>query len=331
MGLFGFLKKKRDQSTSPSKNATLTENAMQLGKPVSKEPPSNTDSCDEKRNDSEIDAAVTSLRNKIIAEITRDPAMKYQLASLIGKDAEKCFPNGPYSWDGAWFYINLRTGKLWAEASTYPNQFGAYEDQFYSLSASEFNRIAKQFHMRKELQAFRSDEDWAKLFDDSLKSAVSSACAVIEKRDEEREKEKIKKNAVKIPTEYAKQTPDMCLSEITITTDQRFASRSIKVSNDSGNYQIVYERFGYMPQQIEKYPRVLSAAEAVWLEKQVRDTIKNPDDSTWQSLPGGDTMDIVIMRNKDSNVSLREVKPLSKYSKLQNELEKLAQYGSTLV
>lgn len=331
MGLFDFLKKKSAQPISQSQNATPTENAMKLGKPISKEQQSNIDSCDEKETVSAIDNAVESLRNQIIAQITKNLAVKYQLASLLWQDAANCFPKSGFQWDGAWFKLDLQTGKLSVDVGTYPNQFGAcYEDSF-PLSATEFNRIAKQFNMSKELQAFRSDEDWAKLFDDSLKSVVSSACATLHKQDEDRKSKEIKENAVKILAEYAKQTPDMCLSEITIEIRQRYSSRSIKVSNENGNYQIVYVRNSHMSPSSDRYPRALSAVEAVWLEKQVESTIKNPDESTWQSLPGGDTMNIVIKRNKGNDVSLRGVKPIRKYSDLQNELEHLAQYGSSFV
>lgn len=288
----------------------------------------NIDFYDEEETGSTIDDAVSSLRKQIIAEITKNPALKYQLASLLWQDAANCFPKSGFQWDGAWFKLDLQTGKLSADVGTYPNQFGAsYEDSF-PLSAAEFNRIAKQFNMSKELQVFKSDEDWAKLFDDGLKAIISSACATLQKKEEDRKSEEIKKHAVKIPAKYAKQTPDMCLSEITIEISQRYSSRSITVSSADGNYQIVYVRYSHMSPSVDRYPRTLSIAEAVWLEKQVKGTIKNPDKSTWQSLPGGDTMNIVIKRNKGNDISLRGVKPIRKYSNLQNELEYLAQYGS---
>lgn len=287
----------------------------------------NIDSYDEE-SCSMIDNSVESLRNQIITEITKNPAVKYQLASLLWQDAANCFPKSGFQWDGAWFKLDLQTGKLSADVGTYPNQFGAsYEDSF-PLSAAEFNRIAKQFNMSKELQAFKTDEDWAKLFDDSLKTVISSICTTLQKKEEDRKREKIEKYAVKVPAKYANQTPDMCLSEITIEISQRYSSRSIKVSNANGNYQVVYVSNSHMSPSVDRYPRMLSVAEAVWLEKAVESTIKNPDESTWQSLPGGDTMNIVIKRNKGSDITLRGVKPIRKYSDLQNELEHLAQYGS---
>lgn len=331
MGLFDFFKTKRVQSVSQSQNVTPPENATKLSKPTPKEQQSNIDSCRKEETDSAIDNAVASLRNQIIAEITRTPAVVYQLASLIGEDAKNCFPEGPFQWYGAWFMLNLQTGRLSAKVATYPDQFGASREDRFPLTATKFNRIAKQFYMKKELQTLKSDEDWSKLFDDRLKTAVASACATLHKQCEERKSEKVKEKAVRIPAEYAKQAPDMCLSEITIKISQRYSDRSIEISNKNSNYQIVYLRYSHTSQSRDRYTRMLSAAEAMWLEKQVESTIKNPDESTWQSLPGGDEMCIVIKSNKGNDVSLRNVKPIRKYSDLQTELQHLAQYGSSFV
>jgi len=291
----------------------------------------NIDFYDEEETDSTIDDAVSSLRKQIIADITNKPAFKYQLASLLWQDAANCFPRGSFQWDGAWFKLDLQTGKLSADVATYPNQFGASHEDSFPLSAAEFNRIAKQFNMSKELQAFKTDDDWAKLFDDSLKAVISSACATLQKKEENRKREEKEKYAVKIPAKYAKKTPDMCFFEITIEISQRYSGGSIKVLNNNGKYQVVYVRTSHMSPNVDRYPRMLSIAEAVWLEKQVEGAIKNPDESTWQSLPGGDTMNIVIKGNKGNDIILKGVKPISKYSDLQNELEYLAQYGSVLV
>ena len=124
-----------------------------------------------------------------------------------------------------------------------------------NIASNTYHEICKALgllDMEKELQAFKSDEDWAKLFDDSLKSVISSACATLQKKEEDRKSEEIKKYAVKIPAKYAKQTPDMCLSEITIEISQRYSSRSIKVSNADGNYQIVYIRNSHMSPSVDR-------------------------------------------------------------------------------
>ena len=132
------------------------------------------DTYDEEESEASIDDAVAFLRAQIIEKVTNHPTVKYELSGLLWQEAAKCFPKSGFQWDGAWFKLDLQTGKLLAEVSTYPNQFGACYSDSFSLSASEFNSIAKQFNMSKELQAFASEEDWAKLFDDSLKSVVSS-------------------------------------------------------------------------------------------------------------------------------------------------------------
>lgn len=277
-----------------------------------------------------IDDAVTILREQIIVQIVKHPALEYELASLFWDDAAKCFPGPGFDWDGAWFKLNLQTRKLSVNVGTYPNAFGAYRSDNVDLSAAQFNSIAKQFKMSKELQAYKSDDDWAKLFDDRLNTIVSIVCSELQKRDEERKKAAIKMHSVKIPEQCAKQTPDMCLSEISIYHFQRYSSRSIEVINDNGHYKIVYILRSHTSPQIDSYPRVLSAAESVWLEKQVEKTIYNPDFSTCESLSGGDMMNILIKKDNGKTISYERVKPIRKYSELQNELEHLAEYGSTL-
>lgn len=287
--------------------------------------------CDEPEASSIVDKAVKSLRKQIIAEITNNPAVEYQLSSLLWEAAASCFPERGFGWDFAEFNLDLQTGKLLANVSTYPNQFGASYEDVISLSACEFNRIAKQYNMSPELQAFKSDEDWNQLFDDNLKSAVSSACAIQQKQKEERKAAETKQYSVKIPASYTNRSPDMGLSELTIEISQRYASRSIQVTNKNGKYQVVYVRVSHTSPNSERHSRVLSVAEAVWLEKQIENTIMNPDVSTWQSLVGGDTMNIEIKGNNDTDISLRGVKPIRKYSDLQGEIARLAEYGYSIV
>lgn len=291
----------------------------------------NVDPCEIDENGMNVDDAVKSLRSRIIAEITKNPGVKYQLASLLWQDAADCFPNCRFRCDGAWFNLDLQTGKLSANVGTYPNQFGAsYEDSF-SLSSAEFGRIARRFNMSKELQAFKSDEDWSMLFDERLNAAASAAYAALQKREEEHKRGEAEKHAIKIPVKYSALSPDMCLSEITIELTQRYCERSINVSVVDGNYLIVFLSNSRMSSSCKRYTRALSAAEAVWLEKKASGVIGDPDESTWQSIPGGDTMNVIIKRNNGQDISFFGVKPFRKYSDLQYELEYLAQYGSVTV
>lgn len=134
-----------------------------------------------------------------------------------------------------------------------------------------------------------------------------------------------------ISADFADLSPNMDISEITIELDQRYGSDSIKVLNEGGKYKAVYEVESKMlpdDKKYKRYLRELSSAESVWLEKQLATTINNPDNSTWQSLPGGDIMDVVIKQSRANDVCLRGIKPIKKYMHLQSNLEKLAEYGS---
>lgn len=267
--------------------------------------------------------AVKILRDQIIAEITKRPDVKYELTKLLYGDAASCFPNGFYQWDGAFFQLDLINRKLLVEVSTYPNQFGACEQDFFSLSPAKFNRIAKEYHMRPELQAFHSDEDWAMLFDDNLEAAISSACTALQRQEEERKNMQRKMLAVKIPSELAGLLPDMNISEVTIELIQRYGRSSIQIVNENGEYHIHSFRTSHASD-----PRILSSAEAKWLEQQIENTVNDPDDSVWQSLPGGDTMNIAIKWNHGKDITIRGVKAISKYVALMNKLRNLTEYGS---
>lgn len=267
--------------------------------------------------------SVKILRDQIIAEITKRPQTKYELTALLFGDAASCFPNGPYRWDGAFFQLDLISRKLLVEVSTYPNQFGACQQDFFPLSPAEFNQIAKEYHMRLELQAFHSDEDWAMLFDDNLEAAISSACAALQKQEEERKNRQRKMLAVKIPSELSGLLPDMNISEVTIELIQRYGRSSIQIVNENGEYHIHSYRTSHASDL-----RILSSAEAKWLEQQIENTVSDPDDSVWQSLPGGDTMNIAIRWNHGKDISLRDVKAISKYVDLMGKLRNLSEYGS---
>lgn len=275
-----------------------------------------------------FDEAVRCLREQIIARITWEPALKYHLASLFWQDAAGCFPKSSFPWDSALFRLDLVNRKLSVEGSTYPNQFGASRQEIFSLSAAEFHRIAQQCKMDQMMQVFVSDEDWAKLFDDDLNAAVAAAWAALEKKEEDRRKETIRKHAVKLPADCATLQPRMDLSGITITLRQPYAVSGVTITRESGWYHLVSTNTSRLSDSTRQYARVLSAAEAVWLEKQVETVISDPDDSTWHSLPGGDLMSLSIKGSNGQDVSIQWDEPLNKYVALKRLLEDLAVYGS---
>lgn len=281
----------------------------------------------------DIKEAVKSLHDKIVESLEKQVSKKLKfgrlsrlnlaipLASLLWQDAASCFPNKGFQWDSARFTLNLETGKIVAEVSTYPNQFGACRQDSFPLSAARFNEIAKKYHMSWELQLLATEEDWAKVFDDDLKAAVAENRAKLQKAEETRKNEEKQKNAVKIQTNTS---PDMSISEVTLVLSQQYGKSTVKVTKENETYHIVYRASS----KNESYSRVLEPAEGGWLEQMVQKAMNNPDDSTWQSLPGGDTMKIVIKRNNGENIELNGIKPLKKYYDLMGQLEKLVQYGS---
>ena len=136
MRLFDIIKKIRNPDQSTETQQTDNKQQKNLYHIIP---------CDEPEAYSIVDAAVKSLRKQIIARITKSPTVEYLLFRLLWQDAASCFPERGFGWDLAEFNLDLQTGKLLANVSTYPNQFGASYEDVISLSASEFNRIAKQY------------------------------------------------------------------------------------------------------------------------------------------------------------------------------------------
>lgn len=274
--------------------------------------------------DPALEAAVSSLRQKIIRQIAQKPAETYELASLLWGDAAKCFPGGK-GWDGAWFNLDLNTGGLSAHVSTYPNQFGASYDSTFTLDAAEFHRIATEFHFQQELQRFETDADWARLFDDALKAAVAQALKEVRRQAAEQEAQQREKYAVRIPASAA---PKLNIKRVLLELNQRYGCSRLTLTREQGTYLIRSDHTYTSSTNNSSHSRKALPAEAAWIEDRVARAIADPDASTWHSLPGGDTMVIEIDRAEGKGVALRNVTPIRKYSNLLNDLEKLAQYGS---
>lgn len=271
------------------------------------------------------DEAIHILRNNIISSITNTPAEKYELASLLWGDAARCFSTGSqWNWDGAFFKIDLSTGKLFAEVSTYPNQFGASREATYKLTALEFHEKAKEFHMSDELQCMATEEDWEELFDDELKEAVSNAKEILRKQREEEQMQ----NAVVIPSSFDGREPTMEFNEIELCLHQRYATNRVVLSQNANKYTIRYVYESRLSSDIHRHDRVLSNKEAIWLEQQVNACMESLDDTTRESMVGGDWLDVCIRRNGKICVEITGEKPLNKYKELSSLMEKLARFGS---
>lgn len=266
--------------------------------------------------------AIQSLRADIIANIEKTPSLTYQLSSLLFADAARCFPNGyGFNWDGAWFKLDLQTGKLYANVSTYPNHFGASREDVYYLTAAEFYQKATEFNMSQKLQYMVTDEDWNELFDDQLQSAVARAAKELKvKQDKQAEEHRILYGTV-IPDAFADKKPTMELDQISMELMQRFGDSRLSLDKKGDKYVLVSTYGG-----VSK--RELSSMEAAWVEKQVNDCIRDNDRRTWQSMAGGDHMNVKICAAGKVVCERRWGTPIKKYVDLKNSLEKLAKYGS---
>lgn len=330
---------------SDSKFCSVCGSAISDSESISVELPqqhnNSTDGSSQTEDLTLLEESIQELRRNIIETINATPSEKYLLARYLFGDAEKCFPDGPFRWDLADFYIDLKSGKLFAEVSTYPNQFGACREDSYGLTATEFHKKAIENNMSDMLKRFETDEDWQKLFDKDLNDAISNATAKIQKEKKEKQEKKRKENAIEISNEIASQCPTMEIKEINIILSQAYAISSLTVENKNGKYQAEYSSVSTISHSNNSshsnishpnkrsYSKELSVTESVWLEGQIESVLKNKDNSTWHSLPGGDKMNIVIKGSAGDIVNLHSTEPIKKFSDLMHEISKLIQYGST--
>jgi len=274
------------------------------------------------------DDAVRVLRDKIIADLDKEPAREYELSSLLWDKATSCFPNSRMRCDGAWFYLNLRTGKLRAKVGTYPNGFGASYGDAFELSASEFHRIAVEYDFSPVLKEIETEQDWARLFDDALKAAVKKAFTAVQQKEEQAWERQRRQYAIQIPAALAARSPKMDIQVISLELKRRFGASSLMVTRNNGVYCVYYRLMATSPTHNQDFRRIATDAEAAWIEEKVDCVVADPDSDTRQSILGGDTMNILIRREGGSDVSLDRTWPIRKYTNLMSELEKLAEYGS---
>lgn len=263
--------------------------------------------------------AIRILRERIIDTISKTPATTYELSSLLWNDAALCFPtNYSFNWDGAWFKLNLLTKELYADVSTYPNQFGGSREDKYHLTADEFHQKALEFHMANELQCMKTEADWHTLFDADLNAAIAKAQSTLKEQQEKQKQAQRISHGIVIPDAFAEITPTMELDMVRLELHQRYGMSSVFLAQREGKYIIVSSG----------NKRELSPKECVWVERQVRDCIMNQSQETWQSMAGGDYMSVKISTTSTVLVDLFYKTPLKKYYDLKHLLQTLATYGS---
>lgn len=288
-----------------------------------------------KQNDKQADSIeltdgiITALRDKILQSLSKVPTARFGLAKLLWEDAASCFPNKDgFNWDGAWFFLDLNTHKISVDVATYPNKSGDSHSDSFTITSKKFNQIAVKYNMSRELQAFKNDNDWKKLFDSSLKNAISKAQNTMKQRKNEENTEP-SPYSVKLQEKHFSTTPQMCFAKLDLKLIQKNKSSSVKLTVNKGNYLLLYAKSSHSTTISDDCSRTLSSAEAVWVEEQINNAIQNPDNSTWQSLTGENLMDIVIKKTTGDGVDIDKTAPIRKYSNLMDNLAKLVQYGST--
>ena len=217
---------------------------------------------------------------------------------------------------------------MYADVSTYPNQFGATRDERYNLTAAEFHKKAIEFNMSEELRCMETDADWQELFDKDLQAAIENAQKILKVQQEKQEQAQRISNAIVIPDKFSAISPTMELEEILLELHQKYGSSSIWLIKESEKYVLKYWYSATYSSDSKKSERELSLMESAWVEQQVDDCLKNQDETTWQSLPGGDIMSVRIRIQNKSNIEIRNTTPLNKYYELKHLLQKLSNYGS---
>lgn len=332
MGIFDFFKKKT-QAQKPAVNEQAPKQpdapaVKQTQPPIAEETSSvqteaQTASVQSAQEQFDKEKAVQSLRKMLLDFLTdqEEPSLTMEMGQLLWQDAASGFPESGFHWDGAWFKLDLATKQLWADVSTYPDQFGACRESAVSISAPWFNQIAKQYQFWWVYQALETEEDWDQVYDEALKTAIAATEEKIKARDQK----ELQQHALQI---RADQSPDMNLLELTLVLSQRYATRKVRLTNENGQYHLQYNRIPSMSSGYQFESSVLQPHECSWLEMQVEYAVNNPDHSSWQSLPGGDYMDISIRYKDGKAVVMEHTAPLQKYSDLLNTLGDLARYGS---
>ena len=282
----------------------------------------------------DLDSAIPFLREQIIRHLQKQPSAPFKLSDLLWDDAKDCIKDmygysghSTCPYDGIWFYLDLNTHKINAKMASYPNAFGASRENEESLSADSFHHLAVKYHLNPEVLHFRTAEDWEELFnDDSLKAAIAEVNLAAQKQAEaERQR-----NAIQIPARYAKRKAKMDVEAIDYTLMQRYAVTHIQVTIKDGGYHGIYENRSTMSSQYHRHVFSLTGPDAVWLEEQVVDALEDPDFSTWQSLPGGDRMELVIRRKHGMRGAKHSGMPITKYTDLMGVIAKMAQYSYIL-
>ena len=316
----------------PHKDGNLSS-VSKASIPPSASPRSNNNSKNEKPNitlaNSEGEVLnekvkmMSQLRAEIIEHLKRENSVvPYVLENSYVNDLENSF-DSRRQWNRMHFDLDLKGKRLYVEVETYPNQFGACFTDRLNLTPDRFGEIANNNHFRKALQFLNTQNDLDTLFDQELTNTISE----VQKKEETARKEAAKLYAVKIPEQFYSRSPKMNIKLLELNLMQMYGSTTVSLKRSEDSYhleEIIIYRTGDESKFSE---RDLTQAESVWVEKMLKETLDNPDNSEWHSYVGLDKMNINI-QTASANLLLESIEPLNKYYDLMRILSDLSKYGS---
>ena len=272
--------------------------------------------------------AIKALGKENTAAVPGKISSEIRLTVLSEPEAARCFPQG-FPWFIAEFMVQLPEMELFADASTYPNQFGAVRSHRFFLSPGRFHEIAKQFSFPPDLQYMETEEDWKAVMNDELAEALAAAKKAKKEAQEKQAQKKRDQYALVIPTVYEERAPEMLFDEVVLELEQEYGATKTKLIQQDGAYQATKRKIYY--HSTSTHPdrsRTLKPMEAVWIEEKITEAIHDPSEEVWTSLAGLDVMTVKVMGKGKTCVEIVRQKPLQKYYDLLNQIELLAEYES---
>ena len=265
------------------------------------------------------------IREIVINTLRARKTYEVPLCSWLWGEAAARFPGGPHSgWEYAGIELDVKSHKLRVDLSRYPNQFGASEQDYESLSPEQFHAKAKDWGVPEQYWDMCTQADWDALYDERLNEAVAEL-----DRIKAKEAEAVRlRHCVVIPEAMYAARPAMKYTAVTLNLEQRYGITSVDVSQYDGAYQVRINAISRLGPMSQGKAATLTAAEAVWLEDRVGKALQDGDCSTFSSLPGGDLMTVVIREGSRVLENRQLTAPLNRYVQLLNSLHQLAQYGS---
>ena len=250
-----------------------------------------------------------------------DSEYESSIITYYWEDARGFFP-GP--WDCIEFKWNVKTGKLYADTSTYPNQFGACHESRFFMTAEEFHKIAMCHSFPDSVTDMKTQTDWDAV---RLTPEVTEHIQQIEQKNKEKDHLFREQRSVKIPEKYLNKEPNQDIRFVSIVLGQAHSGSEVTVQKTEDNlFLCKYWSTNIYSNSVRK----LNKAESGYLEDQILAAVKK-EDELWNPNFDSGIMTVEIQKGAKALVSCRNKQPLKKYIDLMNTICALNEYGSTFV